>query len=76
MYSMIDADYLMKNNMGSRNLYLFLSHNKDDKYFCRSFFAEGKKDYTKNQAFWTMLYKKKYNLKTGEGVILYDRLIK
>ena len=33
-------------------------------------------DYTKNQAFWTMLYKKKCNLSTGEEVILYNRLLR
>ena len=76
MYSMIDAYYLMKNNMEERNLYLFLSHGVDDKYFCRSFFPEEKKDYTRNQASWTMLYKKKCNMSTGEEIILYDRLTK
>lgn len=76
MYSMIDADYLMKNNMEERNLYLFLSYGVDDKYFCRSFFPEEKKDYTRNQASWTMLYKKKCNMSTGEEIILYDRLTK
>ena len=75
-YSMIDADYLMKNNMEDRNLYLFLSQGSDDRYFCRSFFPEQKMDYTKNQASWTMLYKKKRNLSTGEEMVLYDRLIK
>lgn len=76
LYSVIDADYLMKNKLEERNLYLFLSQGKDEKYFCRSFFPEEKKDYTKNQALWTMLYKKKYNLSTGTGVVLYDRLTK
>ena len=76
LYSMIDADYLMKNKIKERNLYLFLSHDIDDRYFCRSFFPEEKKDYTKNQASWTLLYKKKCNLSTGEEIVLYDRLIK
>lgn len=76
MYSVIDADYLMRNNMEERNMYLFLSHGTDDKYFCRSFFPEREKDYTKNQASWKMLYKKKYNLGTGEEIVLYDRLMK
>lgn len=75
-YSVIDADYLMKNNMEDRNLYLFLSQGSDDRYFCRSFFPEQKMDYTKNQASWMMLYKKKRNLSTGEEMVLYDRLIK
>ena len=76
MYSMIEADYLMKNKMEEKDLYLFLSHATDDKYFCRSFFPKGEKDYTKNQASWTLLYKKKYNLNIGEEIVLYDRLKK
>ena len=47
-----------------------------DYYFCRSFFPEGKRDYTKNQASWTLLYKKKTRLSTGEETILYDRMRK
>ena len=75
-YSLIDADYLMKNNMENRNLYLFLSHRRGEYYFCRSFFPETKKDYTKNQASWTLLFKKKINLDTNEEIILYDKLKK
>ena len=56
---MIEADYLMKNHMEGKNLFLFLSNARDDSYFCRSFFPEEKMDYTKNQASWTLLYKKK-----------------
>ena len=74
-YSKIEADYLMKNNMEERNLYLFLSY-ATDKCFCKSFFPEEKKDYTKNQASWTVLYKKKRNTGTGEEFVLYDRLKK
>ncbi len=37
-------------------------------------FPEGQRNYTKNQASWTMLYKRKCNLSTGEEVVLYDRL--
>ena len=40
MYSMIEAEYLMENNMESRNLFLFLSNDEGDNYFCRSFFPE------------------------------------
>ena len=50
VYSMIKADYLMKNHMEGKNLFLFLSNARDDSYFCRSFFPEEKMDYTKNQA--------------------------
>lgn len=74
VYSMIDADYLLKNSVKSRPVFLFLSRKKDDTYFCRSFFPQNKMDYTKNQASWTLLYKKKINTKTGEEIILYDKM--
>ena len=76
VYSMVEADYLMKNHMEGKNLFLFLSNARDDSYFCRSFFPEEKMDYTKNQASWTLLYKKKRNLIDGSEYILYDRLKK
>lgn len=76
MYSMIDADYIMKSQLENRSLFLFLSQGDNERYFCRSFFPQGKKDYTKNQASWTLLFKKKKNLKTGAEIILYDRLKK
>lgn len=75
-YSMIEADYLMKNYMENRNLFLFLSNAESDRYFCRSFFPEEKNDYTKKQASWTLLYKKKKNRVDGTEEILYDKLKK
>lgn len=74
VFSLIQADYLMQNRVENKNIYLFLSKNKDEQYFCRSFFPEGKMNYTKNQASWTLLYKKKIKVSTQEEVILYDRL--
>ena len=59
-YSVIKADYIMKNNAEGRNIFLFLTGNVEEgRYFCRSFFTQDKMDYTKNQASWTLLYKKK-----------------
>ena len=76
-YSVIKADYIMKNEAEGRNVFVFLSeYNEDGKYYCRSFFPENKLDYTKNQASWTLLYKKKITLSTGKEEILYDRLRK
>ena len=76
-YSVIKADYIMKNKLKERNIFLFLAENGEEgKYFCRSFFPENKMDYTKNQASWTLLYKKKITLSTGKEEILYDRLRK
>lgn len=74
VYSMIEADYLMKNRKEDRNLYLFLSNSEKDRYYCRSFFPESTMDYTKNQASWTLLYKKKINRNTGDSQVLYDRM--
>lgn len=75
-FSLIEADYLMKNTMENRNLFLFLSENSGGKFFCRSFFPEEKMDYTRNQASWTLLFKKKIDLISGTEKILYDRLKK
>lgn len=73
-FSMIKADYLMKNRLVDKNVFIFLAKNKDNTYFCRSFFPETKRDYTKNQASWTLLYKEKINRTTGQKTVLYDRL--
>ena len=74
-YSVIKADYIMKNNTEGKNVFLFLAQGKEKgKYFCRSFFPQDKMDYTKNQTSWTLLYKKKRILSTGKEEILYDRL--
>ena len=73
-FSMIKADYLMKNRLLDKNVFIFLSKSMDDTYFCRSFFPEENRDYSKNQASWTLLYKEKTNRTTGQSLVLYDRL--
>ena len=77
-YSVIKADYIMRNNAKGRNVFLFLAESGGEgRYFCRSFFPQDKMDYTKNQASWNLLYnKKKVTFSTGEEEILYDRLKK
>ena len=74
VFSLIQADYLMKNKLEEVNIYIFLAKNAEGKYFCRSFFPETNKDYTKNQASWKLLYKEKIRKSTGETEILFDRL--
>lgn len=74
LYSVIEADYLMENSMELQNLFLFLSREEGNRYFCRSFFPEEKMDYTKNQASWTLLYKKKIDRLTGKERILYNKM--
>ena len=73
-FSLIQADYLMKNRIENRNLFLFLSKDSGGKYFCRSFFTEDKRDYAKNQASWTLLSKKKIKISMNEAVVLCDKL--
>lgn len=73
-FSMIQADYLIKNRMGNRNIFIFLSKDKGEEYFCRSFFPQSQCDYAKNQASWTLLYKEKIKISTNESIILYNRL--
>ena len=43
-------------------------------FFCRSFFPKDKKDYTVGQPQFTLLFKEKITVSTGEKVIQYDRL--
>ena len=74
-FSAIQADFLLKNEMQSRNIFTFLSNDKaSGKYFCRSFFPQINKDYSKGQTNWTLLYKKKIHKSTGETSVLFDKL--
>lgn len=76
MFSVIQADFLLTTPLDGKDVYIFLSKDNNDKYFCRSFFPKGNKDYTKGQARYTLLYKEKINLLTGETIIQYDKLHK
>lgn len=73
-FSMIQADYLMKNQIENQSTFIFLSRNKEEKYFCRSFFPQERFDYSKNQPLWTVLCKKKVRISTGEERIIHNRL--
>ena len=72
-FSLIKFEYLLKNEILSKNVFTFLSKTKNEKYFCRSFFPQEKTDYSIGQTPWTLLYKKKVNKKNGNEIILYDR---
>lgn len=77
IYSVIKADYIMKNNAEGRNIFLFLAQNGEKgRYFCRSFFPQDKMDYTRNQASWSLLYKKKVTISTGEEILYENKLLK
>ena len=75
-YSVIKEDYIMKNYAEGRNIFLFLAQNRGEgRYFCRSFFPQDKMDYTRNQALWTLLYKKKVTISTGEEILYKNKLL-
>lgn len=73
-FSLIQADYLMKNQLQNKTIFIFLSRNQSGKYYCRSFFPENKVDYSEGQASWTLLFKKKIQVSTGKEIVLYDKL--
>lgn len=77
-YSAIESEFLLK--MGDGIIlgitFLFLDQSEQGVYFCRSFFPMEGTDYTKGQMQYTLLKKEKCNLKTGQTLVLYDRLTK
>ena len=74
-FSVIQADFLLKNEVQARNVFTFLAQDASSgKYFCRSFFPQMDKDYSLGQASWTLLYKKKIHKSSGEESILFDKL--
>lgn len=73
-FSMIQADYLMKNRIMNKNVFLFLSKGREDNYFCRSFFTETRYDYAQNQTSWTLLYKEKITISSKQSIVLYDKI--
>lgn len=74
-FSLIEADYLLSVPHEGEDIYIFIAKNEcSGIYYCRSFFPKEQTDYTKGQAIYTMLYKEKICLSTGEIQIQYDRL--
>lgn len=72
--SKIKAEFLLENIMDKRKVFLFIDKREDEGYFCRSFFPENTRDFSKGQPRYTLLYKEKINLTTGERIVLYDKL--
>ncbi len=72
--SVIQADYLLSTPLKDNDIFIFLSKNKDDFYFCRSLFPKSELDYTEGQTRYTLLYKEKVNLETKEVVVQYNRI--
>ena len=71
VFSLIEADFLLKTDVKNRNVFTFLKKDKNGKYFCKSFFPQLDKDYSEKQAVWTVLLKKKITKSTGTEQLLY-----
>lgn len=75
VFSLIEADYLLSTPHAGTDIYIFIAQNEGTGlYYCRSFFPKGGKDYTAGQSIYTMLYKEKIDLITGNITVQYDRL--
>lgn len=70
-FSVIEADFLLRNEINKVPIFVFLSKDKNEKYFCKTFFPQGKKDYTERQTKWTVLFKKKIVKSTNTETVLY-----
>lgn len=76
IFSSIQADYLLQNDIEGIPVYLFLAQRSDgDTQVCRTFFPKTGKDYAAGQPRYTLLKKEKRNVITKETIIQYDRLI-
>ena len=73
-FSMIEADYLMRNAGEDRKIFIFLANEDADRYYCRSFFPYGDRDYSQNQPQWTLLYREKIKKSDESSTVLYNRL--
>ncbi|MCL1983345.1 MAG: PBECR4 domain-containing protein [Clostridiales bacterium] len=74
-YSIIEAEYLLSTPYINTDIYFFIDKREGtDIYFCRSFFPKGQREYTAGQTVYTMLFKEKITISTGEKQVQYDRL--
>lgn len=75
VYSNIKADYMLQNLKDELTFYIFTEKRSNaDTQFCKSFFENSEKDYSKGQTKMTLLYKEKINKITGKSEIQYDEL--
>ena len=74
-FSLIESDYLLSTPFAGNDVYIFIEEKETaGLFFCRSFFPKEKKDYTAGQPQFTLLFKEKITVSTGEKNIQYDRL--
>lgn len=74
LYSEIHADYLLEKDLQPNTAYIFLVNRKTGKASAISCFTKQRRDYSENQEKWTLLYKEKIYLNSGEKDIQYSRL--
>ena len=75
VYSNIKADYMLQNLKDELTFYIFTEKRSNaDTQFCKSFFENSEKDYSRGQTKMTLLYKEKINKITGKAEIKYDKL--
>lgn len=74
-FSLIQAEYLLSTPYKSNDIYVFLDRKgTGNQFFCRSFFPKENKDFTIRQPAYTLLFKEKITISTGEKEVQYDRL--
>lgn len=73
-FSLIQAEYLLSTPYKANEIYIFLDKKGEEQFFCRSFFPKENKDYTIGQPSYTLLFKEKITISTGEKEVQYDRL--
>lgn len=74
-FSLITAEYLLSTPYQATDVYIFLDRKGEgEQFFCRSFFPKESRDYTAGQAAYTLLYKEKITVSTGQKEFQYDRL--
>lgn len=74
-FSLINADYILKNSDKDKNMYVFVSEDNSTPrtYFCRSAFPRDRSlsDYAAGHTSYTLLYKEKTNTLTNQKQVLY-----
>ena len=73
-FSQIQAQFLLSTPYQNEEIYIFIDRKDNaENFFCRSFFPKVEKDYTIGQVKYTLLYKEKRTVSTGESVVQCER---
>lgn len=74
-FSLIEADYLLSTPFSGNDIYIFIEEKETaGLFFCRSFFPKEKRDYIVGQPQFTLLFKEKITISTGEKRVQFDHL--